>query len=203
MSEPIQESHVLARGFGDPVHDAQSCFRILLDALSRPGTQHTFQVELDVEARRRWPAAALASLLTLCDHSTPIWFQKPDASLEDTIGFHANAVATNDVKQASFAYVTDGTDMPAPDSYASGIPTEPENSCTVFIRVDAFAGGRRLNMTGPGIEHSVQIAPVGVDEAFWQLRADSPVQAPLGIDCYLVCGETIVGIPRTTRVELI
>ena len=61
----------LSPGFADPVADAQSCFRAVLDAMARPG-----RICIRSGTMAAPPplcAAAAAVLLTLVDHETPLW----------------------------------------------------------------------------------------------------------------------------------
>jgi alpha-D-ribose 1-methylphosphonate 5-triphosphate synthase subunit PhnH len=199
---PFASLDALVRGFDDPVHDAQTCFRVLLDALSRPGTVHSIDVALDDQALRQWPAAAYAALLTVADFSTPIWLARQDDALAQAIRFHTDAPLAEAPDAAAFVYVDDAASLPAPDVFALGTPEVPQASATLWIRVDALEGGRPLTLTGPGIETSARVAPLGIDDSFWRARAALAAIAPCGIDCYLVCGRSVMGIPRTTRVEL-
>ena len=57
-------------GFADPVADAQSCFRAVLDATSRPGTVKAAGTGLRPPVPLD-PATA-AVLLTLADADTPL-----------------------------------------------------------------------------------------------------------------------------------
>ena len=63
-------SNELSPGFADPVADAQSCFRAVLDAMARPGQVHAVN---GVSAPAPLCDAAAAVLLTLADHETPLW----------------------------------------------------------------------------------------------------------------------------------
>jgi alpha-D-ribose 1-methylphosphonate 5-triphosphate synthase subunit PhnH len=191
----------LVRGFADPVHDSQACFRVLLDALARPGTVRSIDAELDDDAQRRWPAAAYAAILTLADYSTPVWLQQPDDALAQAIRFHTGAPLAETPHDAEFAYLADAASRPALDAFALGTPETPQGGATLFIRVDSLDGGRPLMLSGPGIESSVRIAPAGIAESFWRERASLAALAPCGIDCYLVCGRSVIGVPRTTQVE--
>jgi alpha-D-ribose 1-methylphosphonate 5-triphosphate synthase subunit PhnH len=202
MTDKFSSLDTLVRGFADPVHDAQACFRVLLDALARPGTVGSIDAAFDDDVLRRWPAAAFGAMLTLVDFSTPIWLQQPDEALAQAIRFHTDAPLVQTPEAAAFAYVSDAAALPAPDTFALGTPEAPQGSTTLIVRVDALEGGRPLTLSGPGIQSSVRVGPIGIADAFWHARASLAALAPCGIDCYLVCGRSVTGIPRTTRVEL-
>jgi len=193
----------LAPGFADPVHDSQAVFRVLLDSLARPGTIGEVRSTLAAEgALADVPTSAIAALLTLADFATPVWIQQRDDALASTVRFHTGAPLVDSPSDAAFAYIDAPADMPSPDSFALGEPETPDRAATLFIRVDAFDGGRSLTLTGPGIETTVTIAPVGIPDEFWRARAALAPAFPCGIDCYLVSGPAVIGIPRTTHVEI-
>jgi alpha-D-ribose 1-methylphosphonate 5-triphosphate synthase subunit PhnH len=202
MTDKFSSLETLVRGFADPVHDAQACFRVLLDVLARPGTVGSIDAAFDDDVLRRWPAAAFGAMLTLVDFSTPIWLQQRDEALAQAIRFHTDAPLAQTPEAAAFAYIADAATLPAPDTFALGTPEAPQGSTTVLIRVDALEGGRPLTFSGPGIQSEIRVAPIGIPDAFWHARASLTALAPCGIDCYLVCGRSVIGVPRTTRVEL-
>ncbi|SDC14463.1 phosphonate C-P lyase system protein PhnH [Paraburkholderia lycopersici] len=194
----------LAPGFGDPVHDTQAVFRTLLDALARPGTIGVIDTSLPAtdSSAARAGLAAFASLLALADYATPVWLAQPDAALAAALRFHAGAPLATAPHEAAFAYVHDAAALPPLEAFASGTPESPELSATVFVRVDALTGGAPLTLRGPGIESTCSIAPVGLPERFWRERAALAPHFPCGIDFYLVCGDSLIGLPRTTLVEM-
>ena len=66
----------LTQGFTNPVLDCQSCYRAVLDAMSRPA----LPVRLPVLPPLPVPGGAFGSgmaalALTLCDDETPLWLQ--------------------------------------------------------------------------------------------------------------------------------
>lgn len=192
----------LTPGFADPVHDTQAVFRILLDALSRPGTVGVVENVLpDVRATRA-ELAAFAALLTLCDYATPVWLAQTDTALSTALRFHTGAPLVDEPEQAAFAYIHDASAMPALESFAPGAAESPEQSVTLLIRVEALTGGAPVVLSGPGIQHTETIAPVGLPEHFWRERAALAPLFPCGIDCYLVCGNTLIGLPRTTQAKV-
>ncbi|TXN62799.1 phosphonate C-P lyase system protein PhnH, partial [Methylobacterium sp. WL6] len=68
----------LARGFADPVHDAQGTFRTLMDALARPGRIGRLASDLYPPAPLTPELAAVA--LALTDADTPVWLDAPLAA---------------------------------------------------------------------------------------------------------------------------
>ncbi|TDG26430.1 phosphonate C-P lyase system protein PhnH [Paraburkholderia silviterrae] len=200
----------LAPGFADPVHDTQTVFRTLLGALSRPGTIATIETPLPAATSEsasssgapRAGLAVFAALLTLCDYATPVWLAQPDAALASALRFHADAPLTGTPREAAFAYVHDAAALPPLDTFACGTPESPEQSVTVFVRVDSLIDGAPITLRGPGIESTHVIAPAGLPVRFWEDRAGLAPLFPCGIDFYFVCGAQIMGLPRTTRVEV-
>jgi alpha-D-ribose 1-methylphosphonate 5-triphosphate synthase subunit PhnH len=197
----------LAPGFADPVHDTQTVFRTLLDALSRPGTVGVVENVLPAAQaagthRSRADLAAFAALLTLCDYSTPVWLAQPDTALASALRFHTGAPIVDDVHEAAFAYIHDAALLPELEQFSLGAAHAPEHSVTLLIRVDALTGGAPIVLSGPGIEHAAIIYPVGLTENFWRERAGLAPLFPCGIDCYLVCGSKLIGLPRTTQAKV-
>lgn len=192
----------LTPGFADPVHNTQAVFRTLLDALSRPGTVGVVENGLPEVRATRAELAAFAALLTLCDYATPVWLAQPDAALASALRFHTGAPLVDDPAQAAFAYIHDADALPSLENFAPGEAESPEQSVTLLIRVEALTGGTPVVLSGPGIQHTATIAPVGLPEHFWRERAALAPLFPCGIDCYLVCGSTLIGLPRTTQAKV-
>ncbi|TDV15058.1 phosphonate C-P lyase system protein PhnH [Paraburkholderia caballeronis] len=195
----------LAPGFADPVHDTQAVFRALLDALARPGSIGTIETPLpaaDANGVARAGLAACASLLALCDYATPVWLAQPDPALAAALRFHADAPFAASAADAAFVYVHDAAALPPLDAFHCGTPESPETSATVLVRVDALTGGAPLTLSGPGIDGTRTIAPAGLPARFWPERAALAPLFPCGLDFYLVCGASLIGLPRTTHVEI-
>lgn len=192
----------LTPGFADPVHDTQAVFRTLLDALSRPGTLGVVENLLPEVRATRAELAAFAALLALCDYATPVWLAQPDTALGSALRFHTGAPLVDEPAQAAFAYIHDAGALPPLESFALGAAESPEQSVTLLIRVEALTGGAPVELSGPGIQHSTTIAPVGLPEQFWRERAALAPLFPCGVDCYLVCGARLIGLPRTTQAKV-
>ncbi len=76
----------------------------------------------------------------------------------------------------------------------------PDRSATLFVGC-RFELGLLLRLSGPGIQGAVELDVAGLPDEFWILRA-SACAYPLGWDVFLVSDGAVIGIPRTTRVEV-
>lgn len=194
---------VLAPGFTDPVHDSQSVFRVLLDALSRPGRIMTMAAAMPgLTGVEEVPSAVFAALLALADYTTPVMLQNSHRGLSDALRFHTGAPLTTDPAEAVFAYLNDAEALPSIDSFSLGEPEMPERAATLFIRVESLDAGPTLVWRGPGIRDAQAVRIAGLPTQFWHERAALASRFPCGIDCYFVAGDALVGLPRTTQVEV-
>ena len=190
----------LAPGFSDPVHDSQAAFRTLLNALSRPARLFRMEATLDTGSTAT-PVAALAALYALCDFATPVWLASPNEALASALRFHTGAPLAESAADAAFVWIDDASCMPQLADFALGDAESPEFSATLLIRVASLTDGPRLRCSGPGIETTQHLAPLGLPPGFWSARAELAGLFPCGIDLFLICGDTLAGVPRTTRVE--
>lgn len=78
----------------------------------------------------------------------------------------------------------------------------PENGATAIYVIDpAEAPQTRSRLSGPGVDGiSICTLPLAASEL--AERARCCADPPLGVDLLAVTGGTIVGLPRTTRVEV-
>ncbi|GAB3626570.1 phosphonate C-P lyase system protein PhnH [Pandoraea terrae] len=199
----------LQPGFADPVHDAQRVFRALLDALARPGQLRDVGVVLP--ASNEAGIAARAALLALADAETPVWLQRPMPALSAALRFHTGApvLSGRDAQsQAHFALLTETAHWPALDAFSLGSLEAPEHSTTLLIDVTALAAGWhsadgvRLRLRGPGVAEHADVTVHGLPSRFWAEHAALAPQFPCGLDLWLAAGATVLGVPRTTRVEV-
>jgi len=182
-------------GFADPVLDAQSCFRAVLEAMSRPGRIVAAGAGLRAPAPLM-PAAA-AVLLTLADADTPLWHDGGDEAAR-WIAFHCGAPAARMTGGAAIALAT-GT-LPALRGFQTGTEEEPQRGATVIAQVASLDDAGGWALTGPGIERQHRLSVTG-------LPADFPTQwetnrkgFPCGVDLIVCCGERLAALPRTVRI---
>jgi alpha-D-ribose 1-methylphosphonate 5-triphosphate synthase subunit PhnH len=192
-----------APGFTDPVFDAQSTFRALLDAMARPGTMAEIGIELSPPAPLSPAATAVA--LTLFDHDTAVWLDDAAAAGDAPgfLAFHCGCPRAAAPLDAAFALIADPAAMPALDRFAPGTDAYPDGSTTLVIDLPSLDDGAEVSLTGPGIAKRATIAPAGLPGEFWDWMAANRTIFPLGVDIVLACRRTITCLPRTTRIEVL
>ncbi|MDO6965757.1 phosphonate C-P lyase system protein PhnH [Rhizobium alvei] len=188
-------------GFADPVYQSQCVFKTIMDCMSRPGTIG----RLDPVATPPAPlgAAAGAIALTLCDHDTPIHMSGRliEAGVQSWLAFQAGALITDVRDEASFAFIEKGASLPSLSTFAMGSQEYPDRSATLVYEVSSLTSGRPLTLSGPGIDGETTLAPEGLPAQFERAWLDNAAQYPRGIDLILTCGNDIVCLPRTTRIQ--
>lgn len=159
-----------------------AAFAAVLAALSRPGTIHDL------------PGGEGAVIDALLDGECRV-HAVPDAEA---------AVARTGARLAPQARC-DHAVMGAPEDagWASRVPVgsqlHPEGGATVLLRA-RFDIGARLRLTGPGIDGAREVR-VATADGLWAAR--SVHVYPLGFDLLLIDGESLMGLPRSTRVEVL
>ncbi|MFK4811943.1 phosphonate C-P lyase system protein PhnH [Devosia sp. ZW T5_3] len=190
---------MLDGGFADPVMQAQQGFRALMDALANPGTIQDLALDLTPPTPLTPELAAV--LLTLCDHDTGVWLE-PDLATEKVtswLRFHIGSPLNVAPEQAQFAALRDSSTLKL-NSFSLGTDIYPDRSTTLIVAVSALSGGDTLVLKGPGIEHSVEISPLGLPADFLEQWAENRAQFPRGVDLLLVADGAVIGLPRTTRI---
>lgn len=182
---------------------SQDAFRQLMWALARPGLPQ--RLAGDIDPPPGLDQATAIALLTLADFETPVWL--PPRLARDVAGdylrFHSGCPLVSDPAAATFA-VLDGRDaVTTLPRLAIGEDRYPDRSATVFIELPALDGGLPVRLTGPGIEDAVEIAPGGVDRAFWSFVEGNHGLYPLGVDIYLTAADRIIGLPRSTAISVV
>lgn len=193
-------SHTMAAGLPDNVHDTQRAFRALLDALSRPGQVHTLGAEL---AEVALGGAMACLLLSLCDDETPVWWQGEEPVLQNWLRFHTGAAVTDQPNTATFAVLNRIESGLSLGDFALGTAASPELSSTLLIDLPALSGGPELEWQGPGIERVQRVGLQGLPADFWLQWERNHALFPQGVDIIFTCGDSVLGLPRTTQVSLL
>ena len=166
---------------------ANATFEALMWALSRPGDS------------RDMPEAGLAGIVeTLVDLEC--------AAYADTPALRADIAATgalraDDFSSADHVFLSslEGAEARLA-SLNCGSALYPDDGATLVAAV-RHGTGQPLRLTGPGVDGSVDIT-LGISPAFWALRA-MLCAYPEGFDMLLVDGRSVIGVPRSTQVEVL
>lgn len=183
-------------GFADPVGQSQSCFRALLDALSRPGTLHDAGTGLAAPAPLD-PATA-AVLLTLVDGDAPLHIAPDCAPATDWLVFHCSTTPV--ASPASAAFVV-ARALPDFASLASGTDEAPEAAATVILQVAGFGRGAVLRLAGPGLAAPATLQVDGLPADFVARWAANHALFPRGVDLVLCAGTTLAALPRSLSIS--
>ncbi|WP_158932883.1 phosphonate C-P lyase system protein PhnH [Acidisphaera sp. S103] len=187
-------SNDLSPAFADPIADAQSCFRSVLDAMARPGHRHATS---GVSAPAPLCDAAAAVLLTLADHETPLWLDPAAADASVWITFHTGAPAAPPA-QAMFAMALSLPDL---THLSVGTDETPETSATVILQVASLTTGQRYVLEGPGLREPKVVAIDGLPPDFAAIWQRNHAQYPLGVDLILCAGNQLTALPRSVSIK--
>lgn len=138
-----------------------------------------------------------------------------ESLLDRECSFHVADDASLDVRLAAtgarrmplaeanyvFAAIDSAEKVESLSSLRIGTLAYPDDAATLFATA-SFGSGQRLCLSGPGIKDTVIIEVGGVEPGFWQMRRKA-IRYPLGWDLYLVDGNRLLGIPRSTTVEVL
>jgi alpha-D-ribose 1-methylphosphonate 5-triphosphate synthase subunit PhnH len=193
------DASALAPGLTDPVHDGQTCFRTVLDAMAHPGRIVTLPFRLAAPPPAPLSDAAAALALALCDFETPIWLDAALQTAGDYLRFHCGAALVTDPVAAHFAFAGAPATLPPLDAFALGTDEYPDRSTTLVIAVSALEAGRGVTLAGPGIDGTARLAVGGLGEGFWAERAALRTLVPRGLDIVFTCGNRLAALPRSTR----
>lgn len=192
---------VLAPAFADPVLDAQSVFRTVMDAMARPGEVRN--LSCDLVPPKLLFAGTAAVALALFDYETPVWLDCALADSDDVarwLRFHTGAPITDDMRQAAFAMIADARNMPDFSSFAPGTPDYPDRSATLILQLQSLSAGQALTLTGPGINDERKLSADVLPDDFVGRMIANRTLFPRGIDLLLVAENAIAAIPRSTHV---
>ena len=189
------------QGFDNPVLDAQACFRVVMNALARPGSIR----QLPVVCAPPQPLAATtgALLLTLADFETALWLDDSlarDEAVTGWIRFHCGAPIVDDPAVATFAVATGPQHLPALSAFSTGSADYPDRSTTLILQVKSMSGEPGVGLTGPGIETAAHLNPNPLPPTFWQDAAHNNTLYPRGIDIVFAAPTRIAALPRSTRI---
>lgn len=100
-----------------------------------------------------------------------------------------------------FLQLNPGADAARLAALKTGSALYPDEGATVVTEA-RLGEGQRLRLSGPGIETTREIAVAGLPQGFFALRNDL-CRYPLGFDLFIADGSKVMGLPRSTRIEVL
>ena len=164
---------------------SNAAFKAILWSLARPGLVHEMpesgmaqivEALIDRECAGHCTSPELAHLA----HNTGALMVAPEL---------ADHVFADDVPVTLLDCLRRGSDL------------HPDDGATLIAHAE-LTKGARLRMTGPGIDGAVEVMIGGLPGGFWQRRAQV-MRYPMGFEILLVDGARILGVPRSTVVEVL
>lgn len=177
------------QGFAQPsleeVRD-NSAFEALLWASSRPGTIRSLPVPGE--------SSIVTALLDreCCVHSA-------DPLLLPNIARTGAEIA--EVEAADHVFLGQLTALDVIEQLGIGSDLYPDGGATVVLRA-AFGEGDAVCLSGPGVDGKTNIRLGNLPEGFWSQRS-LRIRYPMGFDLFFVDGDKVIGLPRSTHVEVI
>lgn len=174
-----------------PVPDAfevrtNATFEALMWAIARPGSVQDL------------PAPGMAEVAeALLDRECRVFCDDP--ALTDRVASLGAARVALPLADHCFLSLDMALDRLA--QVAVGSALYPDDGATVVAQA-RFGTGQRLRLSGPGIETFAHIALDGIAPGFWALRA-ALCRYPAGFDLFLICGAQVIGLPRSTTIEVL
>ncbi|MET3518994.1 phosphonate C-P lyase system protein PhnH [Mesorhizobium abyssinicae] len=196
------ETQAIEGGFADPVFNAQTVFRAVMDAMARPGSIQPLPGLARPPAPLSVTSGAVA--LTLCDNDTPLWLEpalQAEAPVRSWLGFHTGAPLANMPADAHFAIIARPAEMMALDGFSQGTQEYPDRSTTLILIVSDLASGVPLLLEGPGIEKMAMLAPAEMPRHFIEQWKQNSQRFPRGVDIILAAPDGVACLPRTTRIK--
>ena len=164
---------------------SNATFEALMWALSRPGDSQDM------------PEPGFAAIVeTLVDLECSAFADDP--ALRAQIAATGALVAT-DISQADHVFLS-SLEAAQIAGLRCGSALYPDDGATLVAAV-RHGTGHRVRLSGPGIK-GAHVATLGVPPAFWAMRA-MLCAYPEGFDMLLVDGRSVIGIPRSTQVEVL
>lgn len=161
-------------------------FEALLWALSRPGDL------------RHLPEAGLeAPFRALIDGECDVYTDDPDLARL----IRATGARAAEQERADHVFLASAPGPELFDRVRFGSDLYPDDGATVMFPT-VLEGVPTLRLSGPGIDGSREVAVPDLPPAFWSRRADV-VRYPMGVDLFLIDGDRVLGVPRSTTVEVL
>ncbi|MEM7109901.1 MAG: phosphonate C-P lyase system protein PhnH [Bacteroidota bacterium] len=186
----------------DEVFEAQEHFRIIMDAMARPGSIH--KLDGGIEELEGVNKATCLVAFTLLD-SNVTFYQRFSETFDEYLILNTSSSPAQ-AEQADFLFLNGNEEMDQVIEQAKeGDPEYPEKGAFLIIQVakisyERFNNSHEVILNGPGVKAEQPIYLEGIEKSILEIIKEKNVEYPLGVDTLLTDprGNT-VGIPRSNQ----
>lgn len=165
---------------------SNATFEALMWSMARPGEV------------RALPEAGLGGIIeALIDLECTVFADSADLMARVA---QTGARLTRQVEEADHVFVDTLGGTAWLEALRCGSALYPDDGATLAVRA-RHDGEYRLRLTGPGVERTREVS-LSLPPEFWALRAQLCAY-PEGFDLLLVDDDAVIGIPRSTMVEVL
>lgn len=176
----------------------QHTFRVALNALSEPGQ---WLVVPSAETPSGMSPALWALTLTLLDRDVSVYWPSLSETARKNVVFHAEVRLLDSPEAADWVVLSaDASDaVQILDRVRVGTHERPDEGATVLW----IGGSERclLDLAGPGIQ-GVRRCELPLPSSVVARLAENHQRYPLGFDSFVVDTHAVLGLPRSTRIQL-
>lgn len=182
----------------------QAIYRVLLNAMTHPGRCHSIDSDHD-DRGEYWLPVQVASCLM--DHE--VTFALTDHLMEN-MGRRITEKTGSQITDwplADFILIDGGSSHGRAEEAKRGSLAYPDNGATMLYCISKIlqpskSDLNRIRLSGPGIEHPMSPQVEGLDEVEYRLLREINNAYPLGVDAFVINDNHIMGLPRSTRIEV-
>lgn len=158
----------------------------LMWALARPGLPRTLPV-----------AGHVGIIEALIDRECAVYTD--DSELQNAV--QNTGAQLVDLPKADHLFLTQPPSAEDLRKVAIGSDLYPDAGATLVLPAD-FGSGQKIRISGTGVDGSLELLVAGIDTGFWKTRQEI-LRYPTGFELFLLQSDQIIGIPRSTKVEVL
>ena len=183
----------------DTIINDHAAFRVLLRAMSRPGSVCRLPRQREASGRHGVLAGMLRCLM---DHEVTHYVADDESGNLSREILRITGSSRAAVDTADFLVFPTGTSRDALAKARRGTLEYPDNGASLVFLVEQLGEtGGKAEMHGPGIDGTVRPLISGLAEAELGMLREANAEFPLGLDAlFLDAKGRIMCIPRSTRI---
>ena len=193
----------------DEVHDAQSQFRVLLDAMARPGKiNYLKDLPISVPEGLNKSSGIIAFSLLNTDTHFFVAQRAQSETIIDYIYLNTHA-AIGSVDTADYVFIDGQENAELLHHTKTGSLNYPEDSASIIIDVIEISpthqnASLQIKLKGPGIETEKTVFVKGINKEILEIAQEQNSEFPKGIDLIITDKKNaILCIPRSNQFEII